>query len=142
MKISELNNAPQWLINADTNDGDVDIIDGVVVWHGGIWRGGEWHDGVWYGGTWCGGVWRGGVWRGGEWRGGALYKHSPYYTCAIGDIVKIGCQEKTRAEWDKIFSNAHEIDNIERGTELARTVYAEYKAMCAYKDAWDSDIWK
>jgi len=85
MKISELKNAPQWLLDADTLNADVvlngDIIqwcDGVWwdgVWRGGEWCGGEWRggvwcDGVWCDGVWCDGVWRGGVWRGGEWRGG------------------------------------------------------------------------
>lgn len=172
MKISELKNAPQWLLDADTYDEDVDIIDGDVVWRDGVWRDGEWRAGVWHGGewrdgvwragvwrdgvwcsgvwcsgVWCGGVWRDGVWRGGAWFGGtwcsgALYKHSPYYTYAIHDTIAIGCQRKTRAEWDNIFSNAQEFEYIERGTELARATYAEYKAMCAYKDAWDSDVWK
>lgn len=42
MKISELTNAPQWLLDADTRDADVEIKDGIVIWHGGDWRGGDW----------------------------------------------------------------------------------------------------
>ena len=100
MKISELKNAPQWLIDADTLNADVVWNGDIIQWRGGVWRGGEWRDGVWRdgvwrdgewcggewrdgewcggewrdgvwcGGVWCGGVWRGGVWRGGEWRDG------------------------------------------------------------------------
>jgi len=85
MKISELKNAPQWLKDAKVVDEDVEIIDDVVVWYGGVWQsgvwyGGEWQSGVWWSGVWKsggwwsgewrGGVWRSGVWRGGVWRGG------------------------------------------------------------------------
>jgi hypothetical protein len=76
MKISELSNAPAWLVRAITENADIEIdARGRVVWrggdwHGGVWRGGVWHGGVWHGGDWRGGVWRGGDWRGGVWRGG------------------------------------------------------------------------
>ncbi len=60
MKISELENCPDWLKEADTEDADVDIFDGVV----------HWYKGVWWGGTWEGGVWKGGVWEGGTWENG------------------------------------------------------------------------
>ena len=59
MKISELHNAPQWLLDANTNNADVELNDGVVVWRGGDWWGGDWRGGVWRGGDWWGGVWRG-----------------------------------------------------------------------------------
>jgi hypothetical protein len=90
VKISELKNAPDWLRDARVENENVDVVDGRVIWRGGVWRdgvwrdgfwrggvwrGGDWHGGVWLGGDWLGGVWRGGdwlggVWRGGDWRGG------------------------------------------------------------------------
>jgi len=42
MKISELKNAPKWLIEANTENADVEMDDGIVVWRGGDWRGGTW----------------------------------------------------------------------------------------------------
>lgn len=50
MKISELENKPDWLIRASTVDADVSVENGVVIWRGGEWRGGEWHGGEWHGG--------------------------------------------------------------------------------------------
>ena len=75
MSKHELQGCPQWLLDADTENEDVEIIDGVLhwlggVWHGGVWRDGMWHDGVWYAGVWHGGKWHDGVWLGGVWRGG------------------------------------------------------------------------
>ena len=84
MKIHELENAPQWLLDANTYNANVDIIDGVVHWYDGswfdgTWHGGEWHYGVWHNGTWRDGewhdgVWLGGTWQDGVWRGGRLVK--------------------------------------------------------------------
>ena len=70
MKIEELVDAPQWLRDADTENADVSVQDGQIVWHGGVWRGGVWRGGVWCGGEWRDGIWCSGVWRGGEWCGG------------------------------------------------------------------------
>ena len=47
MKIKELENPPQWLLDANTAFADVEIIDGIVHWNGGVWRDGIWHNGVW-----------------------------------------------------------------------------------------------
>ena len=38
MKISELENTPHWLKIASTLDEDVEIINGLVIWKGGIWE--------------------------------------------------------------------------------------------------------
>ena len=89
MKIEELENAPRWLLDADTEGADVVIMDGEVhwcdgiwkdgiweggVWHGGTWERGTWNSGTWYGGYWHGGEWLGGTWEDGVWRGGRLVK--------------------------------------------------------------------
>ena len=70
MKIEELENAPQWLLDAETENADVEIIYGRVNWYGGDWRGGHWHGYTWHGGEWRGGTWHNGVWHGGEWMDG------------------------------------------------------------------------
>ena len=67
MKIEELKDAPQWLLDADTNFADVEIIDGIVHWNGGVWRDGIWHNGVWKDGIWANGVWKDGYWFKGSW---------------------------------------------------------------------------
>ena len=78
MKISELKNAPQWLIDAETSvDADVDIINGIVYWNsgefrGGAFRGGAFWGGAFWGGEFCGGEFRGGAFRGGAFCGGAF----------------------------------------------------------------------
>jgi hypothetical protein len=58
MTIEELGDkVPKWLRDAKTENADVIIKDGQVIWCGGLWCGG-----AWWGGTWCGGEWRGGAW--------------------------------------------------------------------------------
>jgi hypothetical protein len=69
-RIADLADAPEWLRAAHVSAEDVEIIDGRVVWLGGVWRVGTWHDGVWHDGVWLGGVWHGGVWHDGTWRDG------------------------------------------------------------------------
>ena len=60
-------------MDAKTENEDIEIINGSVVWRGGIW-----HDGNWRGGEWEDGTWRWGTWLGGNWKGGyVLSKDSP-----------------------------------------------------------------
>lgn len=54
MKISELKDAPQWLLDARTEYADVEIINGVVHWYDGVWFGGEWRGVVARGVVACG----------------------------------------------------------------------------------------
>ena len=71
MKISELKNAPEWLVKADTKNADVEINTwGEVIWNGGEFRGGEFRGGYFLGGEFRGGQFRGGQFRGGQFRGG------------------------------------------------------------------------
>lgn len=70
MKISEIDDAPQWLKNAVVRDEDVSYRDGVVIWHSGTWVGGTWLSGNWHDGTWLMGEWQSGEWQGGYWYGG------------------------------------------------------------------------
>ena len=80
MKISELKNAPQWLIDAETANADVTVFGGVVTWNYGIWEDGIWKEGTWEGGTWEGGFIydkdrKGNFESSWEWR--TLYVYSP-----------------------------------------------------------------
>ena len=55
MRIEELENPPQWLLDANTAFVNLEIIDGIVHWNGGVWRDGIWHNGVWKDGIWANG---------------------------------------------------------------------------------------
>jgi len=70
MKISELKNAPQWLKDANVENEDVEIINGVVVWNDGTWKSGIWENGVWKYGVWNNGIWKNGTWKSGVWNDG------------------------------------------------------------------------
>ena len=74
MKIQDLKDAPQWLLDADTNFADVEIIDGIVHWNGGVWKEGVWQNGVWKDGIWANGVWKDGYWFKGSWYEGKWEK--------------------------------------------------------------------
>ena len=72
MKISELKNAPEWLVLANTTNADVEIHPdfGYVIWNGGELLGGEFRGGEFRGGEFRGGEFRGGKFLGGYFRGG------------------------------------------------------------------------
>jgi hypothetical protein len=71
MKISELKNAPEWLVMADTKNADVDYNRfGQVVWNGGYFLGGEFRGGYFRGGEFLGGYFLGGEFLGGYFLGG------------------------------------------------------------------------
>ena len=159
MKISELTNAPQWLLDANTADADVEIISGRIVWHDGIWHDGIWHDGIWHDGIWYDGTWRGGTWRGGTWydgiwhdgiwhdgiwrsgvwvdgaqHGGSFSIHSKYLpTINYNGTITIGCKTKSIAEWDTWFAGDEEFDTP-RNTDAFKKIYAHYCATKAYKE--------
>ena len=90
MKIEELENPPQWLLDADTNFANVEIIDGIVHWNGGVWKDGIWHNGVWKDGTWLDGVWYDGIWENGTWYGGTWQNGIWYGGTWKGGIWKAG----------------------------------------------------
>jgi len=117
MKIKELTNAPQWLIDAVVENEDVTIDeDGRVQWYSGKWLSGDFRGGNFCGGDFCGGdFWggdfRGGNFRGGDFRGGAIkIKPQTLYglrwrIIIVDDRMEIGCQRHTHAQWKK-FSDA------------------------------------
>ena len=90
MKISELKNAPQWLIDADTLNAD-------VVWNGDII---QWCDGVWRDGVWCDGVWCGGEWRGEKLTQPLIFLSGLKWVIQISDTrMQIGCELHAFADW-------------------------------------------
>jgi hypothetical protein len=87
MRIAELTNAPGWLAEAKTENENVEIINGRVVWCGGTWCGGTWRDGEWrdektnrlaYMAALCGIVFRDGI--GTAYRTTTAYGHGRYNT--------------------------------------------------------------
>ena len=75
---------PQWLRDADTENGEAEIVDGRVVWWGGSFRDGVWVDGDMLGGVFWDGIWLKGnninaSWRNGDWRGGYFGRCAWYY---------------------------------------------------------------
>ena len=123
MKISELVNAPQWLLDADTVNADVRIVDGLVVWSCGDFLGGNFRGGDFWGGDFLGGYFLGGDFWGGNFRGGnflgadvkgnaalKLRAHIglyPYQVTAALLVdgtrwVQMGCLFKSLEEWEKI----------------------------------------
>ena len=117
MRIEELANAPQWLLDAKTVDANVEIVCGVVVWMGGTWQGGTWEGGTWEGGTWQGGLVYGSsnfVQRIASVQG--LYE---YQVMAVlftnGERwVRMGCLFKSLDEWERVgilASNTGEFPN-------------------------------
>ena len=72
MKISELRNAPQWLLEASTENADVDLVSGFVIWNGGVFSGGVFSRGLFSNGEFRGGVFRGVEFRDGVFSGGVF----------------------------------------------------------------------
>ena len=104
MKICDLKNAPEWLLRADTNGADVEII-------GHQWVG--WKSGNFRGGDFRGGDFRGGDFWGGSVEGNAALKLRahiglyPYQVTAalLADgsrWVQMGCLWKSLEDWEKI----------------------------------------
>ena len=151
MKKNELENCPIWLLEANTKDEDVEIIDGKVIWNDGIWEDGIWNDGIWeggiwedgiwkdgtwnggtwWGGTWKDGTWKDGIWKGGIWLDGASAIKSKYIPIHNNGKIKIGCKEKTIEEWDSFFNGTEEFDT-KRETREFKMIHAHYLAVKTY----------
>ena len=70
MKINELVNAPQWLVDASTKNANVEIKNGAVVWYGGDFLDGDFRGGDFLDGNFLGGDFRGGDFLDGNFLGG------------------------------------------------------------------------
>ena len=128
MKIKELKNAPQWLIDAVVRDEDVEIDEyGRVQWNSGEWLSGNFWDGNFWGGNFrggdfCGGNFRGGnFWdgnfRGGDFCGGNFWGeaikiapmmiHGLRWAVVITDnVMQIGCQRHSHSAWRRFSKKA------------------------------------
>jgi len=146
VKKQELEKCPQWLLDANTNDENVEWGNGPeswIVWRGGVWQGGVWQGGVWWGGDWQGGdwqggVWRGGVWQGGDWQGGASSIRSKYtITIQENGFVSIGCKTKSIPDWIKWFAGKEEFET-KRDTVDFQMIHAHFLAVKAYAKAMQS----
>ena len=132
MKISELPNCPQWLLDAYTKDADVEwsaqrtllwnsgAFLGGAFWGGEFWGdaflGGEFRGGEFRGGAFLGGEFWGDAFRGGEFRGGAfwgeklsrnplLLRGLKWHVTITDNQMEIGCERHLISEW-RTFDNA------------------------------------
>ena len=93
MRKTELPNCPQWLLDADTENEDVDFDTwGILIWKSGNFLGGDF---------------RGGDFWGGDFRGEKITrKPISIYGLAwpvliVQTQLQIGCQTHPHAEWEK-----------------------------------------
>ena len=59
MKIKDLPNAPDWLLNAKTFEADVEIVDSELHWFRGDWLRGNFENGHWHSGRFLNGTFKG-----------------------------------------------------------------------------------
>ena len=158
MKISELKNAPEWLVLANTQNADVEMTDwGWVIWKGGDFRGGDFlggnflggdfRGGDFLGGNFRGGNFLGGNFRGGDFRGGnflggdflggdflggLMMPHCKwiYGQDCEGNII-IGCKRMKIEEWEEWFAGTEEFET-RRDTEAFKKIQACFEATKAF----------
>ena len=132
MKISELPNAPQWLLDARTANASVEWDSNdqrYIVWRGGVWRGG-----VWRGGEWRGGEWRGGVWRGEKLTSNLWTVLGLRWPITISQTrMQVGCEVHPFTEW--ISFTDERINKMDRGAlKFWRTHKDHLMALCATRE--------
>jgi hypothetical protein len=59
-----------WFIDAETSDVNIEILNGTLIFNGGVWYSGVWKFGAFRNGEWRFGTWEGGVWFNGKWYDG------------------------------------------------------------------------
>jgi len=113
MKISELKNAPEWLVLAETENADVELSK---VW---------WSDVPWV-------IWNGGNFLGGDFLGGLMIPNCRwiYGQDCDGNII-IGCKRMKVEEWEKWFDGKEEFQT-KRGTEEFKKIQACFESTKAY----------
>ena len=123
MKISELKNAPEWLVLAKTENADVEL---TKVW----WSDQPWV--IWNGGNFLGGDFLGGNFLGSNFLGGLMMPHCKwiYGQDCYGNII-IGCKRKKINEWEEWFAGTEEF-STKRGTEEFKKIQACFEATKAY----------
>lgn len=104
MKISELKNAPEWLVLARTENADVELHPdyGYVIWQGGVWQGGV-----------------------------SVPRCKWYYGFENPNFIKIGCEKRTVEKWDKFFAGT-EVISTPRGADEFKMIQACFEATKAY----------
>ena len=151
MKISECKNAPAWLVSAETENANVEVLSsGWVIWYGGHFRGGnflggdfrggdflggDFLGGDFLGGNFLGGNFLGGNFRGGDFRGGVMMPHCKWvYGTEPNGNIKIGCKSKTESEWEQWFASDCEYVT-KRNTDDFKKIRACFEATKAYLKA-------
>jgi hypothetical protein len=102
MRKTELENCPQWLMDARTENEDVVIEFGKVVWRGGTWWGGD--QGIRC--KWC------------------------IYITSDGQL-SIGCKTRTVQQWDSWFAGTEEYET-KRDSDDFRRIRAAYMGFVVY----------
>lgn len=110
MKISELKNAPEWLVLADTKNADVEITSYGLV------------------------IWKSGNFLGGNFLGGIIMPHCRWvYGVSADGRISIGCETRTIEEWDEFFSEScTEQLSTPRDSVSFKKIRASYEATKAY----------
>jgi hypothetical protein len=127
MRINELTNAPQWLLDAVVRDEDV-TIDA----HGRV----QWHSGNFLGGDFLGGNFLGGNFRGGDFWGEKLTIKPlcvyglTWQVIITGEQMEIGCQRHTHTEWAEFDDDAISVMES-RAADFWRENKAMLLSMCA-----------
>jgi hypothetical protein len=66
-------NSLNWLIDSETEDAIIEIVNKTLIWHSGIFKYGKWKYGIFknggFYGTWENGIWENGIFRG-TWKTG------------------------------------------------------------------------
>lgn len=108
MKIKELKNAPQWLIDAVVRDEDVEIDEyGRVQWNSGEWLSGNFWDGNFWGGNFRGGDFCGGNFWGEAIKIAPMMIHGLRWAVVITDnVMQIGCQRHSHSAWRRFSKKA------------------------------------
>ncbi len=123
MKKHELENCPQWLLDADTLNEDVrwhSSDNTILVWEGGYFRGGEF----------LGGYFLGGEFLGGEFLGFTPSKKWTVKVFKNGEIG-IGCKTKTIKAWDRWFEGDEEFSSP-RNSEDFKYIKSHWELCKAY----------
>ncbi len=110
------------------------------IWEDGHWYSGYWNNGTWYDGFWHNGTWENGIWHNGIWDRGSLkkahirhqrFKYSP--ALRADNSIIIGCQTKTREQWDAWFAGDEEFETP-RNSEEFKLIEANYIGFIAYAE--------
>ena len=118
MRIEELTDPPDWLLNAKTYGANVEIIDGCVQWLSGEWIRGTFEAGRWYDGVFYNGVFKG-DWNDGTFYGGVFEAKSCHSIDFKDGIWNTDCEPKTAINTAILWAKLQQIANQLKGLENA-----------------------